>query len=265
MLKATHFGTLGLADQERLSSGYDAVADHMWMEPQFYRAMAGKIRAARVPSSARVIDVGCGTGPMLSALSEAGFEHLSGVDFSARCVAKTQAAVPQAEVWQHNVLDGPLPEHDVILMTEVIEHVSDPIKALQNIRASLAPGGRFFLSFPNRWAYWPLYHLNALRNLVPHELPRGRSAIDYLTIPYEMRSTQPIDHAYCVPEVRAFLAQAGWQVLGEDGLVLWPMLRVPQLPWTYTVFDTLEATLGRAWPRIACYRYLFMCSPAEPR
>jgi SAM-dependent methyltransferase len=264
MQAVKHYGTLGLTDQRRLSLGYDAIADHMWMEPRFYRSMADKVRQAKVPATASVLDVGCGTGPMLSALATAGYQHLSGVDFSARCVEKTRAAVPQAEVWQQDVLDGPLPAHDVILMTEVIEHVRDPVTALRNIRESLSSEGRFFLSFPNRWAYWPAYYLNAARKLLPKDWVRARNAVDYLTIPYEMRSTQPIDHAYSVPEVRAFLHDAGFNILGEDGLVLWPMLRVPQLPWTYTLCDAMEGTLGRLWPRAAYYRYLFVSS-VRPR
>jgi 2-polyprenyl-3-methyl-5-hydroxy-6-metoxy-1,4-benzoquinol methylase len=232
----------------------------MWMEPEFYAAMARKVVAAGVPRAARLIDVGCGTGPMLAALARAGYAHLSGVDFSARCVEKTREAVPTAEVWQHDVLDGPLPTQDFILMTEVIEHVRDPHAALANIRASLADDGLFLLSFPNRWAYWPLYYLNSARNLLPRDWRLARSAVDFLTIPYEMRSTQPIDHAYSVPEVRRLLAESGWRILREDGLVLWPMFRLPQLPWTYTLFNALENTIGRLWPRAGCYRYLFICA-----
>ena len=259
MLGTRHYGTLGLAEQAQLSTGYDAVADHMWMEPRFYRSIAQKVRQAGVPPAARVIDVGCGTGPMLGALRDAGFAHLSGVDFSARCVQKTHSAVPTADVWQHDIMAGPLPAHDVVLMTEVIEHVRDPLVALDHVRRSLAERGVLFLSFPNRWAYWPGYVLNPLRGLLPWA--RARSAFDFLTLPYEMRSTQPIDHAYSVPEVRTFLDAAGFDVVREDGLVLWPMLRVAHWPWTYTVFDALEDSIGRLWPRQACYRYLFTCVP----
>jgi hypothetical protein len=77
-----------------------------------------------------------------------------------------------------------------------------------------------------------------------------------------MRSIQPIDHAYSVPEVRNFLHSAGFRILTEDGLLLWPMLRVMRLPWTYPLFDFLEDTAGRLWPRQGCYRYIFICTPA---
>jgi len=40
--------------------------------------------------------------------------------------------------------------------------------------AALVPGGRLVLSFPNRWAYWPWYHLNPLRKLIPAAFRRGR-------------------------------------------------------------------------------------------
>jgi SAM-dependent methyltransferase len=259
---APHYGTLGLTDQRNLRLGYDVVADHMWMEPRFYHWMAQQLVADRVPRGASVLDVGCGNGNMLSALADVRFRALSGIDFSLRCVTNTRRAVSDAQVWQQDVLDGPLPQHDVITMTEVIEHVRDPVAALLNVGASLGEHGRLYLSFPNRLAYWPWLYLNPLRRLVPSGLARLRSIVDYLTVPYEMRSTQPIDHAYCVSDVRRFLAEAGLHIEREDGLVLWPMLRVR--PWLSPVFDALEDTVGRMIPRQACYRYLFVCRTMAP-
>ena len=115
--RTKHYGTLGLIDQHLLSTGYDTVADHMWMEPEFYAWIAKQLQTARVPRTARILDVGCGTGPMLSTLAANGFQELSGVDFSARCVELTQAKVPQARVWQQDVLDGTFPPQDAIVMT----------------------------------------------------------------------------------------------------------------------------------------------------
>lgn len=262
--QAKHYGTLGLVDQQQLSTAYDRVTEHLPMEPRFYHWIARQLdRAGYGPDTpARVLDIGCGTGVLLSVLTAAGYQRLSGVDFSAECVVETRAAVPRAHVWQHDLLSGPVPEHDAIVMTEVIEHVGDPVAALGNVRESLAPGGRLLLTFPNRWAYWPWSYLAPARALVPQRWTWGRFAIDWLTKPYEMRSIQPIDHAYSVPEVRAFLRRAGLRVVNEDGVVLWPMLRVERFPWTFPLFDFLEDTLGRLWPRLACYRYMFTCARA---
>ena len=263
-MQAKHYGTLGLVDQHQLSSAYDRVTEHLPMEPRFYRWVARQLdRAGYGPETpTRVLDIGCGTGVLLSVLTAAGYQQLSGIDFSAECVSETQAAVPRARVWQHDLLSGPVPAHDAIVMTEVIEHVADPLAALGNVRESLAPGGRLLLTFPNRWAYWPGSSLTSARAIVPRRWAWGRFAVDWLTTPYEMRSSQPIDHAYSVPEVRAFLQRAGFRIVNEDGVVLWPMLRVERFPWTFPVFDFLEDTLGQLWPRAACYRYMFTCARA---
>jgi SAM-dependent methyltransferase len=111
----------------------------------------------------RVLDVGAGTGGAVRALREAG--HAAwGVEPSARAVASAHArAIPWVV---HGALDDaaegavdggrtgarpalPTGPWDLIRMSQVLEHVGDPLALLTLVRALLAPGGRLVVGVPN--------------------------------------------------------------------------------------------------------------------
>ncbi|MBI2888047.1 MAG: class I SAM-dependent methyltransferase [Chloroflexi bacterium] len=247
--------------QNALSQAYDSVAEHTALYPAFYAWVAQHLTGMDVAPDATIIDIGCGTGRMLRELAAAGFKNLSGTDFSTACVELSKKAAPHATIWRHNVLEGPAGRFDVALLTEVIEHVTDPVLALQNVAASLADGGHLLLTFPNQDAFWPWYYLGRL--LLPYLPKNGRLRhwFTWFTLPYEMRSTQPIDHAYSVKDVRRFLGHAGFQVIQEDGMRLWPMLRISGLRWTELLMDWVDRHLAPVLPKRLCYRYMLICRP----
>lgn len=107
--------------------------------------------AASVPAGARVLDVGAGEARYRSL-----FEH---------CEYKTQdfgqyggnTSGLLAEGWHYAPLDYvcdaadiPVPDasFDVVLCTEVLEHVPEPIRVVREIARILRPGGRAFVSAP---------------------------------------------------------------------------------------------------------------------
>lgn len=256
-----HYGTLGPNKQGELSKAYDAVAERTALYPEFYSWVADRLVRAGIPRDATLLDVGCGTARMLSGLSRAGYSRLAGVDFSDRCIALARQRMTTARLWRHDILDGPVEPRDAILMSEVIEHVTDPWLALKNVRASLRDPGWFVLTFPNRLAFWPWYHLARFERLLPKN-KRLRHWFGWFTMPYEMRSTQPLDHAYSVDEVRELLQQSGFRVVSEHGFRLWPMLRISGIDWTERLVGAIERRLGRFLPRRIFYRYMFVCQKA---
>lgn len=256
-----HHGTHGLAPESALSRAYDDVAPELPLYPEFYRWVSGWVLRSGVPRDAAVLDVGCGVGAVLEALAARGYTNLAGVDFSERSVALASARVPGARVWRHNLVEGPLEPVDAVVMTEVIEHLSDPVGGLRNVRASLRDDGWLILTFPNRDAYWPLIRLSGLARRVAS--PRLRHWLAWFTMPYEMRSTQPLDHSYAVADVRGFLGAAGFRVVAEDGISLLPMLRIGGLGWVEALRAFTERTVGRLLPRWLFYRYMLICRPAR--
>ena len=58
--------------------------------------------------------------------------------------------------------------HDLIIMSQILEHLRDPVVALESLRTKLAPGGFLLLETPHRGGldyllfrkrYWGGYHL----------------------------------------------------------------------------------------------------------
>jgi SAM-dependent methyltransferase len=90
-----------------------------------------------------VLDVGCGLQPYRPFLDPARTEY-TGVDREGPLCNPT--VVGDAE-------NLPFPDHhfDVVFSNQVLEHVVDPKRALQEAVRVLRPGGRLILSVPGVW------------------------------------------------------------------------------------------------------------------
>lgn len=95
----------------------------------------------------RWLDVGVGSGALLTTAEEFGYETV-GLELrpqSALVLSEFGYDVRQLELGQ---LD-PAERFDVISMADVLEHVAFPAQALSEARARLTPGGLLFVSMPN--------------------------------------------------------------------------------------------------------------------
>jgi SAM-dependent methyltransferase len=72
-----------------------------------------RLNSAAIPIR-RVLDVGCGAGPLTAALVQAGFEA-TGIDQSAELLAIARAAVPQARFIHNSIYDAEIPPCEAIL------------------------------------------------------------------------------------------------------------------------------------------------------
>lgn len=98
-----------------------------------------------------VLDVGCGEG-------ESAEEIRKLTNATVRCVDVSQVAVQSTrnrgfDARQVDLNDEPLPfddeSFDLVYLTEVIEHLVRPDRALQEIRRVLRPAGHLVVSTPN--------------------------------------------------------------------------------------------------------------------
>jgi SAM-dependent methyltransferase len=116
------------------------------------RMLAGVLRGG--PGPAVIVDLGCGDGSALAVAAEHNPGHrFAGIDWSADAVRQARAlgltvvrggaALP--------VADGVA---DVVIMSELIEHLVDPDGAVAEVRRVLKPGGSLLLSTPNLAAWY---------------------------------------------------------------------------------------------------------------
>jgi SAM-dependent methyltransferase len=115
------------------------------------RYLAGRDDRDRV----RLLEVGSGLGYLTYALARRGYD-VKGIDLSAVAVERARqtygARYEQADV---AVLAGRAPERfDVVIMTELIEHVPDPAGMLRVVEGVLSAGGEIVVTSPDK-AYFP--------------------------------------------------------------------------------------------------------------
>jgi 2-polyprenyl-3-methyl-5-hydroxy-6-metoxy-1,4-benzoquinol methylase len=111
-----------------------------WLSPLLCRA---RIAAARPHLRGRVLDIGCGTGPLAAELSP---ERYQGMDVDPDVLAKARADFPG------HSFTSTLPttaEFDTVVALAVVEHVDEPGQFLARLTHCLRAGGQLVLTTPH--------------------------------------------------------------------------------------------------------------------
>jgi len=222
--------------------------------------IAGVI-AARRP--ARVLDIGCGTGANLTAPLARRFTGVDfvGVDSDAGSIEfanREHGAVNVRFVIEQDA--GDIGTFDLIVASEVIEHVEDPDAFLSFLRGCLAPDGQLVLTLPNGWGpfefaslFETLLHLtgiHAVLRALKHRLrgrPAGAPAADTLAI-------SPHINFFAYRQISALIANSGFVVrdyrprtwlcgFGFDQLIRSPKL----VTLNSELVDRLPPQMASAW------------------
>ena len=110
---------------------------------------------ARRPGQQRIVDVGCGEGSATYLVKRLDPGNVViGIDWSA--MALTRARARGVLAVQGGIDSLPLPDAsvDVVIMSELIEHLVDTDAAAEEARRVLRPGGTLLLSTPNLAAWY---------------------------------------------------------------------------------------------------------------
>lgn len=102
----------------------------------------------------RVLDVGCGRGFYVQTLSEIpGIKRIDGIEVEPEYLAQAQKTVtnPKVHLQLGSVYELPFPARtfDVVLLSEVLEHLTNEKNALKEIKRVLKPGGWLVLTVPS--------------------------------------------------------------------------------------------------------------------
>jgi 2-polyprenyl-3-methyl-5-hydroxy-6-metoxy-1,4-benzoquinol methylase len=102
----------------------------------------------------RLLDVGCGRGDLLAIARSRGWD-VHGIELSAEASQSARddlnLPVRTGTLEQH---EGELGDFDVVISTEVIEHVPSPRSFLTSIRSLLRPRGQAIIETPNWGSFW---------------------------------------------------------------------------------------------------------------
>ncbi|MGH2951621.1 MAG: class I SAM-dependent methyltransferase [Solirubrobacterales bacterium] len=97
-----------------------------------------------------LLDVGCGDGRFVNRANAMGW-RASGIDVDARAVdgSRRRGLPVEAAELGDLVHRTPAPRFDAITMSHVVEHLYDPLEALELSRRLLKPGGVIWIATPN--------------------------------------------------------------------------------------------------------------------
>jgi 2-polyprenyl-3-methyl-5-hydroxy-6-metoxy-1,4-benzoquinol methylase len=100
-----------------------------------------------------VIDVGCGAGNLLSAVLEKTSPEparVVGIDYAGAGIERARRLVPSAEFRTESLYDlEPVETFDLVLCTEVLEHLRDPQAAVEVLVRLCAPTGAIVITVPD--------------------------------------------------------------------------------------------------------------------
>jgi trans-aconitate methyltransferase len=127
---------------------------HWWFTAR-RRILAELIgRVVRPHESARILELGCGTGHNLAMLRRFGTVEASELDDHARTIATKRLGRPVKSAALPDLSAFPAAAYDLIALLDVLEHVPDDAAALAAIRERLKPGGRLLVTVPaNKWMW----------------------------------------------------------------------------------------------------------------
>jgi trans-aconitate methyltransferase len=128
----------------RDTEGYHA---HYTQSPYYFLWMVIVDRIRR-SGLRRVLEIGCGPGQMAALLIDQGIDQYVGLDFSLEAIAMAQRNVPRGRFVVGDARTSEIHaeiEHDVIICTEVLEHIEDDLQVL----ARFGVGKRCLCSVPN--------------------------------------------------------------------------------------------------------------------
>lgn len=124
--------------------------------------------------TARVLEIGCGFGETGAlALSSGKCASYSAVEICEDAAAKAKLKITEVVAGNIESVNLPWGEKcfDVLILSEVLEHLVDPWSVLRKIRPLMKPGARVFASSPN------VSHFSVLRMLLRGDWTLGDSGL----------------------------------------------------------------------------------------
>jgi SAM-dependent methyltransferase len=143
--------------EQRYYAEYRDVEDrHWWFTGRrtiLLRVLDEQLSYGSGPPSRRILDLGCGTGAMLEALTRYG--SVQGADADAEAIRFCKArGIERVQRLESDVLPWADGSFDVVAALDVLEHIGNDRAMFDEVARVLRPGGTFVLTVPAYQALW---------------------------------------------------------------------------------------------------------------
>ncbi len=113
-----------------------------------------RVNAERLPAlkPGRMLEIGCASGAFLHRMAAAGWQA-EGIEFSESAAAAARRLGYRVYAGQLERAPHPAEKYDLVVGWMVLEHLHEPIRALEKLWSWTKPGGWLVLSVPNAACY----------------------------------------------------------------------------------------------------------------
>ncbi len=194
---------------ESIASSFDSVVNmydtHKRLDVVYRELLTENIKGKTI------LDAGCGTG-WFSQVAAGRGAKVTSMDVGSELLKQVaQKCHSHRVVGDLMKMPFKAKSFDVVVSSEVIEHVTDPEKAISEMYRVLKPGGILILTTPNRFWYFSLMIANLLK----------------------VRPYQGLENWQSWGELKKILQRKKFQIVTMRGVHLFPFV----LPFTYPLLD----------------------------
>ena len=128
---------------------WDLMLTQNWDEAELTWPTKNELIASLTRPPDAILDIGCGNGSTLRHLRSLGYRQLHGLEISTYAIQRLRG---EGIEMHYGVLPSiPLPEasFDVVIASQVLEHVIRRRRLLSEVRRVLKPGGRALIFVPD--------------------------------------------------------------------------------------------------------------------
>lgn len=184
--------------------------------------------------NSKIVELGCGEGSILLTIARAlGAKEVYGVDINEEALKKAQAKGIKVAKVDLNKEPLPFPSEffDIVLMQEVIEHLTNPDNAIEEAYRTLKPKGYFLISTPNL-AWW----VNRLALLFGYQPYWTECSTKFNVGKFRRNVAQPLSghlRAYTLKALQELVSLHGFKIVNAKGLTY------DNLPFIFRKIDQL--------------------------
>ena len=134
---------------------YHQLEEQHWWFASRRDAVYDLIASLNLPPTAAILEIGCSGGPLMQRLRAAGYSDVTGIDISGPAIELAQArGVLNASLMDGAALEFTAGRFDIVIASDVLEHIENEAQALREWTRVLKPGGQLLVFVPAHAYLW---------------------------------------------------------------------------------------------------------------